>query len=105
MPSSRSWLWGLLHMLCTHARYTSSCTAPWALKPLAAHTEPSTSCQGPSGIRMGAAGMSNADAGAAMAALTAAPLLCMQGISWMTRPFSHMLSWCMGWAHPVPAGI
>ena len=40
---------------------------PWALKPLGAHTQPSTSFQGPFGIRMGAAGMSKADVGAAIA--------------------------------------
>lgn len=43
---------------------------PWALNPLAALTDPSISFQGPSGMRMGAGGMSKADFGTGIAAVT-----------------------------------
>ena len=42
--------------------------SPCALKPLGAHTQPSTSRQGPSGIRMGAALMLNSPAAGETAA-------------------------------------
>lgn len=40
---------------------------PWALNPFGAQTQPSTSCHGPSGIRIGAAGMLNSPAAGATA--------------------------------------
>lgn len=60
-------------------------SVPWALKPLAAHTLPSTSCQGPAGMRMGAAGMSKACCGTAASALSSS-LLCTRSTS---IPFSR----------------
>ena len=65
-----------------HSRDLSSGpeSVPWALKPLAAHTLPSTSCQGPAGMRMGAAGMSKACFGAAASALSSS-LLCTRSTS------------------------
>lgn len=54
--------------------------APCALKPFGALTDPSTSFQGPSGIRMGAAGMSKADVGAPRLARGVLNLLCVCSI-------------------------
>lgn len=45
------------HMCHALANQQEHRPAPCALKPLGAHTQPSTAFQGPSGIRMGAAGM------------------------------------------------
>lgn len=66
---------------------TSRRAAPCALKPLGAHTQPSISLQGPSGMNEGAAGMSKGllASPAAMGAWGAAAAAAARGGGWGSR--------------------